>query len=398
MLENIWSKSIRVEYIDGRKKKVIIDIDGNVVNSNPTEEDLKGFHNYLTTTSEILRLQDEEKSEYLLEFLRYFNEKEGRPPTERDFDNNSKYPSRSTYWKVFGGWNKAIEMAGLVKIKKYKINVSFDGINFFWIVIDENGKIIRNPTEKDLKGATDKSYNPTNFCPRCREEYERGDISELTDKGILRPGNARRVTDKVGNKTDEWVCSIHGLRYYNHSPDGILTLQKSLRDRRLGIQDPESPNAKGDKGELLTEKVFGIKRLSIENDHYNGPLDHPPILNSIIINIGGKLVDLSEKIPQTKIAYYSRDVGTSGGWYFKYRTTEYNKPYDIMILWCVSEDGLNIERGYIIPKLEIKKRTSVAIVKNPSKGVQWYIPYRIEDKVLIDKKANNSWKEIINEE
>ena len=41
-----------------------------------------------------------------------------------------------------------------------------------------------------------------------------------------------------------------------------------------------------------------------------------------------------------------------------------------MILWCISEDELSIERGYIVTKDEVIKRESIGIVKHPSRGVQ----------------------------
>lgn len=50
---------------------------------------------------------------------------------------------------------------------KYKISVSIDEKNFFWIVVD-NGKLIKNPSEGDLKNAMLKSYNKTNICTKCR--------------------------------------------------------------------------------------------------------------------------------------------------------------------------------------------------------------------------------------
>lgn len=73
---------------------------------------------------------------------------------------------------------------------KYKISVSLDEENPFWIVVD-NGRFIRNPTEEDLKCTRSITYNLTNICPRCREEWEKDGI-ELTDKSILYPKNALR--------------------------------------------------------------------------------------------------------------------------------------------------------------------------------------------------------------
>lgn len=62
---------------------------------------------------DILKLPKENKKKYLLEFLRYFYDKEGRSPKIENFSDDPKYPSCTTYQRVFGGWNKAIELAGL---------------------------------------------------------------------------------------------------------------------------------------------------------------------------------------------------------------------------------------------------------------------------------------------
>lgn len=51
--------------------------------------------------------------ELLLELLIYFERTEGRVPEQLDFNNSPKYPSYSTYIRMFGTWNNAIKMAGL---------------------------------------------------------------------------------------------------------------------------------------------------------------------------------------------------------------------------------------------------------------------------------------------
>jgi len=55
----------------------------------------------------------EEKKEELLTHLRDFLEKNGRPPMQKDFMCNSKYPSYITYCRTFGSWNKALELLGM---------------------------------------------------------------------------------------------------------------------------------------------------------------------------------------------------------------------------------------------------------------------------------------------
>lgn len=342
--ENSVYKSVRI--IDGKPKYIIVDKNDKVINKYPNKEELKLVKPY---GDKLKHKTDEIKS-------------------------------------ITGELEPAIipinEMNKHNKIR-YKIFISKDEQNFFWITID-NGRVTWNPTEEDLKYTIVKSYNRTNICEICKEE------NKITDKSILYPGNAKKWINKEGMRTDKWICSKHWARYYNHSPNGILTLQKSLRNRRLGIQNPDSPNAIGDRGERLTDNIFRTIRLSVKNDCYNGPLDHSQIPKGIFVNIREKLIDLSEKIPQSKIANFSTDLGRNGGWYFKYRTIEYKKKYDIMILWCISKDKLCIERGYIIPKDRINKITSIAIIKNPSRRV-WYDKYRITNENILEQ-INEYWR------
>lgn len=65
-----------------------------------------------------------------------------------------------------------------------------------------------------------------------------------------------------------------------------------------------------------------------------------------------------------------------------------------MIFYCANKDGSYIERIYIFPAWEIIKRTTVTIMKNPSRRV-WYEQYRIKDEKILEL-VNKIWKEIIN--
>lgn len=109
-----WSKFRTDRIVDGKPRKVIVDICGNIINNNPTDEELKQIKKYPDIGGrEISQLQEREKKTYLLEFLRYFYYKEGRVPFLIDFDSNKNYPSPKVYMKVFGSWNNAIREAGL---------------------------------------------------------------------------------------------------------------------------------------------------------------------------------------------------------------------------------------------------------------------------------------------
>jgi hypothetical protein len=51
--------------------------------------------------------------EELLELLKTFEEEYGRPPTQKDFSSNPKYPNVMTYANRFGSWQKALKLIGL---------------------------------------------------------------------------------------------------------------------------------------------------------------------------------------------------------------------------------------------------------------------------------------------
>ena len=145
-------------------------------------------------------------------------------------------------------------------------------------------------------------YNDTNTCDRCKEK----DITT-----ILYPGNALKEYNKEGNWTGNWLC--HKCWYaidYKHRPDSTNNVIKSLANCRTGNVNPDSAQAKGNNFEELSFRWLGAKRLSIIYDKYSQlSLDHLHIPNGVLIKIGDKFVDLSNKIPQTMGKLYSSKYG-----------------------------------------------------------------------------------------
>jgi len=269
--------------------------------------------------------------------------------------------------------------------KRCKVYVTIDENNSFWIIA-ESGKIVcRNPTKEELdKVPRIVRYNDSNICPRCREE------NNISDNSILYPQNAVHDTDKCGKKTDEWVCIRHGRRHYGkYNRNSSDNIRKSKSGRRTGILDPNSNQALGDDCEEETYRLFGAKRLSVELDNYRLSNDHGPIPEGVSIMIEGKLVDLSNKIPQTRGKSYDSKYGA----WIQNLDVEHNKKFDILIFYCVSEDRKIIERVYIFPK-HVLNMVSIGIYKNPSRGIQWYEKYRITDEVFLNK-ANEIWRGIV---
>ena len=256
-------------------------------------------------------------------------------------------------------------------MSKCKISVSFDEKNFFWIVVD-NGIFIRSPTKEDLIGAKIKHYNKTNTCDICREEYEKHG-KELTDKSILYPRNVLLETDKEGNKTREYVCRRHGYgNYQRYDPNSQHNLLKQIGDRRIGNQDPNSSNAKGDNSLELACILYGWIDLNEKNDNYSGgtPLDCHDPKTGLYHQVQGR--------------YYN---SVYQWWYFTGFEDEWKKIFENMVCFCFSEDGKIVERIYIFSKKEIERVKGISIYENPSKGGQQNEQYRRTDKDEL-KKAN----------
>lgn len=151
-----WSKFKSTRIVDGKLRKAVVDICGDIINRNPTEEDLKGLKkesDVRITRNNKRKLSEEEHKEYLLEFLKYFYDKHGRVPGQLDFNDNSKYPSFENYRKVFGSWNNAIELAGFMPIwGPGHLYTDEDLLEFLIRFYEENGG---PPTERNFTNNSD---------------------------------------------------------------------------------------------------------------------------------------------------------------------------------------------------------------------------------------------------
>ena len=203
-----------------------------------------------------------------------------------------------------------------------------------------------------------------------------------------------------GSKDTAIISNTGRPHWYTYTPNGIWDgksyicnkcnskIQNKLyfiSNRSIGNLDLDSSGAKGDNFQKLTCEwrsiisTIPVKDLNLENNNYNSPIDHTR--------------DSELGIIQTKGRFFTRNTGAKGGWGFYYKTIEHKKDYDNMILWCVSEHGDIIERGYIIPKKEINKRQGIEIIKDPRTWPPWYEKYRITDEETI-KKVNEIWNKI----
>lgn len=146
---------------------------------------------------------------------------------------------------------------------KYKISLSLDEKNYFWIVVD-NGILIRYPTKEDLKRTKLLTYNKTNICPICRKE------NNITDKSILYPKNTRKFN--IGGELI-WYCERHSGIYRQKLPNSghnIIKLMAKCRTGSLGI---ESTVGKGIISQATVAKTLCIEDLNIKNDSLRCHID-----------------------------------------------------------------------------------------------------------------------------
>ncbi len=269
----------------------------------------------------------------------------------------------------------------------YKIHVSTDEKNFFWIIV-KNGKMInKNPTREELCKITKTiSYNETNICHICREE------NIITDKSILYPGNALREKDKYGNKTEERVCNNHWNRdYQRYDHNSRNNVIKLVADTRTGNLRPDSESAKGDKYVELACKLYGWENLNKKNDNYSTgtPIDCLDKIG-LYYQVRGRSLKILVTYVSTKREYIYHE-----GWKLSHFENEWLKKYESMICFCFSKDGKIIERIYIFPSWIIIEKNDISIYKNNVAG--WYEKYRVKDEKEINR-ANDTWHNMLGED
>lgn len=196
----------------------------------------------------------------------------------------------------------------------------------------------------------------------------------------------RRERDSDRIETGKYVCKHHyNLNYDTNvrikDPNNTNNLLKSIGNRRTGNQNPNSTNAKGDKGEELLCIWKKFNNLNKVNDNYS--------IRSPIDCIDEK----TGLLYQVKIAYYN-SINRCWNQSFKNLHDSISKGFRFknLFLFCISEGEMRTLRAYEIPEKEVIKRLSITIVENPSR-ITWYGIYRLENKEEL-KKLNEIWEEL----
>lgn len=348
---------------DGENFFWIVVENGNIT-KNPTKEDLIKtkfkFYNKTNTCPRCI----EEKERYGIELT----------------DKSILHSRNALRSAKTGEWVCKRHYYQRITSSKYRISVSFDGENFFWVAWN-NGKLITNPTEDDLKYTEIKSYNKTNICWRCREDNEKYG-RELTDKSILYPGNAHKEKDNDGNKTGKWICHVHeGIDYETYGPNSSNNIRKSLANCRTGNQGLNSTQVLGDNSLELVCELYGWIDLNKKSDNYTTAIDCYDPKTGLYHQVQGR--------------HYSAEYGTWPNFSFE---REQTKIFEDMVCICISEDGKIVERIYKFPEKIVKYKSCAGIYKYNSIGQLydrgWYEEYTVKDKDEL-KKANDIWKKII---
>lgn len=216
-------------------------------------------------------------------------------------------------------------------------------------------------------GLWKKRYNQTHSCDRCRKSF---DELEKLGRYPLKEYNEK------GQWTRKWDCPTCRRKY---DPGSIDNIRKSLRNCRTGNQNPNHPVTKGAKIQLLACELYGWEDLNKKYNNYMSPIDCYDLKTKKYYQVRGKWYDPINRI------------WTSGSF-----DNDWDKKYDYMIFFCITKDGMVIERIYVFPWEEILKRQTICISKSPTDShgnpiTPWYEKYRIVGEEEL-KKANDIWE------
>lgn len=210
-IKDMTYKSYRI--IEGRPSWVIVDINGKIIDIDPSNDKLKN--------AEMLHEKMMSKPIYtdkeLLDDLKRFYKENGRIPRRRDFVNNPEYAGFTTYSIRFGSWSNAlrlVEMDTDFLVKQGNLETTqLIGRRFELMVIDifENRSI-------DLSGHNCNSYID-GICPN-GQTYEVK--SSRLYKYITNGGYWRFGTDNKDKDEDKEHIQWYYLGAFDESYKKLL--------------------------------------------------------------------------------------------------------------------------------------------------------------------------------
>lgn len=292
---------------------------------------------------------------------------------------------------------------------EYKSNRFIDG-KIIHVIVDESRKIVnRNPSKKDLEGLEEEPCKKkVRICCNCDSHYSYVDskgyevwfkhrCQKAVCTGYLcrncyqrNPIKIRKIRTCCNCKSHDTYLDSNGYENWckckckkddctkylcNKCYQKNDRLERyKIGQRRNGDLDSNSSHAKGDKTQKLINTLENFEDLNKKFDNYRTSIDSIDSITGLKYQIRGVICSVIEM------------------WPFSSLEAEWSKKYHSMFCVCKSRDEKTIDRIYKFPKEELIGRKGFAIVKNPTKGEQWYEKYRIKDKEYI-KKANKIWQE-----
>lgn len=209
-----------------------------------------------------------------------------------------------------------------------------------------------------------------NVAKRTRAIKYRGDTKCYicgSSETHIRP-NGKLDWYRYYDKKGEWdhisyLCHKCYIKINNKKLGSNENIIKSMRQSRTGNLGRFTNHGKDIVGQWIAGKTLGLKDLNVEENNFHVPIDlssHP--------------------------IYGDSDVKTSSLIYGVWVIPIKDRGFDNVIILCMDALFENVERTYIIPRIEFcdEKRKQITIVKNPSKGIQWYNKYRVDEKQYND--------------
>lgn len=238
-----------------------------------------------------------------------------------------------------------------------------------WVIVDDNGKIInRNPNKEELVKEINSRRHKTKICCKNKEHESRSGMREYWFRCSCKKDNCTR-----------YLCY---KCYQKYNPDSWHNKRKLIAGNRTGNLDHNCSTGKGNNGQELAVVLYGWKDLNKKNNTYNSPIDCFDPKTGLF--------------HQIKTVFYN---AINGCWKTSHLEKEWEKEYKSMVIFCISENGLNVLRIYKMPIEEVKIRTGISLTKNPTDScgnniTPWYEQYRVTDDEEL-KKANDIWQKII---
>lgn len=233
-----------------------------------------------------------------------------------------------------------------------------------WIITDDDENIIKNPTDEQRKIAIQED----------RHLYARNKFKKRIC--CICGSNKTHIDIHIDHHLwFKYSCNnkIGCTGYICHNCQGKH--EQHISQWRNGELDPSSPLGRGFIGQQIVANTYKIDDCNIKMDNFSF------------------YVDLSKHPEYGYCEIRTRSLNVNYQWTF-----DTNRPqeYDTLILVCMDNKypWKDVERVYVIAWDIIVNRCmiSVTITKNPSKGVQWYDEFRIDERPFNETYHNMKLK------